>query len=87
MGTRSVRLDDEAEAALNDILNRTGCSISDAIKEGLMEYRVKTLAASEKKPADFFAAFDLGAGGYALAPARTAKTAIKAKLKKLRKRP
>ncbi len=31
MSTRSVRLDDEAEFALEDIVKRTGMSISDAI--------------------------------------------------------
>lgn len=87
MGTRSVRLDDEAESALNEIIDRTGCSISDAIKEGLLEYRLKTVASSKKKPSDFFEEFDLGEGGYALAPAREAKSAVKDKLRKQRARP
>lgn len=82
MGTRSVRLDDEAESALHEIVDRTGCSISDAIKEGLLEYRLKTIALSRKKPSDFFDKFDLGEGGYALAPAREAKSAVKDKLRK-----
>lgn len=85
MGTRSVRLDDEAESALYEIMDRTGCSISDAIKEGLLEYRLKTASSSRKKPSDFFKKFDLGEGGYALAPARDAKSAVKNQLKKRRK--
>lgn len=84
MGTRSVRLDDEAESALEEIVDRTGCSISDAIKEGLLEYRLKTIALSRKKPSDFFEKFDLGKGGYALAPARQSKSAVKEKLKRRR---
>ena len=80
MGTRSVRLDVEAEAALDDIINTTGVSISDAIKQGLLAYREKALAVQTKKPADFFKALDLGDGGYALAPARQAKSAIRTKL-------
>ncbi|MCP4493835.1 MAG: hypothetical protein GY820_42015 [Gammaproteobacteria bacterium] len=81
MGTRSVRLDAEAEAALNDILQKTGASISDAIKQGLLEYREKALLAQDKRPAEFFNNFDLGDGEYALIPARQAKSALKNKLK------
>lgn len=80
MGMRSVRLDEEAERALRDIVERTGISISDAIKRGLIEYRRIALAASSRRPADFFDEFDLGEGGYAIGPAREAKTLIKQKL-------
>lgn len=85
MGTRSVRLDDDAEMALNDIMDRTGLSISEAIKEGLLEYQLKAIEISKKKPSDFFSKFDLGKGGYALAPAKNSKSAIKEKLRNRRK--
>lgn len=80
MSTRSVRLDDEAEEALSEIISRTGLSISDAIKQGLIEYRKLALATTTRKPADFFNEFDLGEGGYSLSPARDSKQAIKNKL-------
>jgi hypothetical protein len=80
MGTRSVRLDDEAERALGDIIDRTGLSISDAIKQGLIEYRRRALAAASRKPADFFREFDLGEGGYAIGSARDSKALLKRKL-------
>lgn len=80
MSTRSVRLDDEAEEALCDITSRTGLSISDAIKQGLIEYRKIALATTARKPADFFNEFDLGDGGYSISPARDSKQAIKNKL-------
>ena len=85
MGTRSVRLDDEAEKALDEIINVTGISISDAIKRGLIEYRDKALAAANKKPADFFENFDLGDGNYAIGEARDAKYLLKEKLLEKRK--
>ena len=85
MGTRSVRLDEEAESALAEIIGRTGLSISEAIKNGLIEYQELCRHRSTKSPADFFDTFDLGEGGYSFAPARQAKEAIKTKLKNKRK--
>ena len=85
MGTRSVRLDKEAEAALSDILNREGLSISDAIKRGLLTYREKSLATTVRRPADFFSTFDLGEGAYSIGAARDAKVLIKNKLKTKRR--
>ena len=77
MGTRSVRLDDEAEQALEDIMARTTLSISDAIKQGLMSYREIALKTSIRKPSDFFETFDLGEGGYSVESARNSKETIR----------
>lgn len=85
MGTRSVRLDDEAESALAEIMGKTGLSISDAIKKGLIEYRNEARNITFKSPSDFFEKFDLGDGGYTSAPARNARNAIKEKLQTRRK--
>ena len=81
MGTRSVRLDDEAESALAEIISRTGSSISEAIKQGLIEYRDKSRQTPVKTPSSFFEQFDLGEGGYISGNARDAKRNIKEKLK------
>jgi hypothetical protein len=81
MGTRSVRLDDEAESALAEIVGMTGATISEAIKCGLIEYRAKARMSPGKSPSDFFSSFDLGEGGYMKTPARDAGKSIKAKLK------
>jgi len=48
MGTRSVRLDEEAENALEEIVNCTGMSISDAIKQGLVAYREIAIPCTHK---------------------------------------
>jgi hypothetical protein len=81
VSTRSVRLDEEAESALAEIINRTGVSISEAIKIGLIEYRNSARKTRKKSPSDFFASYDFGEGGYTIAPARKSKAALKAKLK------
>lgn len=86
MSTRSVRLDDEAESALEDIVKRTGMSISDAIKQGLVSYREIAMANTLKRSADFFAQFDLGEGGYTTGTARTSKSLLKNKIKQNVKR-
>jgi len=81
MSTRSVRLDDEAENALKDIVDHTGMSISDAIKQGLVAYRAIAIEKANRKPSEFFQKFDLGNGGYSLGPARQSKQLLKDKLK------
>jgi hypothetical protein len=81
MSMRSVRLDDEAEFALADIVNRTGMSISDAIKQGLVSYREIAMASTLKRPADFFIQFDLGEGGYTIGAARDSKSLLNNKIK------
>ena len=81
MGIRSVRLDEEAELALAEIIERTGLSISEAIKTGLIERRDSARNMRKKSPAGFFASYDFGEGGYTIAPARDSKAALKAKLK------
>lgn len=79
MGTRSVRLDDEAEDALNDVTRVTGESITHAIKHGLLMYRMEVV--NSRKPADFFKSYDLGEGGYALGSARNMSSILKDKLR------
>lgn len=81
MSTRSVRLDDEAEFALEEIVKRTGMSISDAIKQGLISYREIALNTALKHPSDFFNQFDLGRGGDTLGPARNSKVLLRNKMK------
>jgi len=81
MSTRSVRLDDEAEFALEEIIKRTGMSISGAIKQGLISYREIALNTTLKRPADFFNQFDLGSGCYTLASARNSKLLLRNKMK------
>ena len=85
MGSRSVRLDQESESALSEVMAKTGLSISEVIKKGLIAYRETARRGGKKSPADFFREFDLGEGGYGTAPARQAQEAVKNKLRNQRK--
>jgi len=84
MSTRSVRLDEEAENALEEIVNCTGMSISDAIKQGLVAYRQIAMETVTKQPAEFFKKFDLGKGGYSIGDARQSKLLLKEKIRSKR---
>ena len=86
MGIRTVRLDDEAEATLQQIREATGLPISGALKEGLRSLKKQVQDASERRPFDVYQGLDLGPGGYAIAPStQTRRGVIKAIRKKLRK--
>ena len=84
MGTRTVRLDDEAEAALDEIVRGTGLSISGALKQGLITLRENLAEQAHQFPYDIYATLDLGPGGYAIAPStdtrRGVQEAIRRKL-------
>jgi len=76
MSTRTVRLDDEAEQTLDRLRRLTGLSISEVLKRGLHAYEIEALNLANRKPYDIYAQLDLGEGGYAVAPARQAKSAV-----------
>ncbi|MGI9331893.1 MAG: hypothetical protein ACR2RL_01930 [Gammaproteobacteria bacterium] len=78
MGTKTVRLDEETEQALVEIRAVTGLSVSAALKRGLLVLREDIAQEASTTPFDVYAALDLGPGGYAQAPARRAKSAVRA---------
>ena len=82
MSTRTVRLDDEAELTLNRLRDLTNLSISEVLKQGLNALEATRLAEAERTPFDVYRQLDLGAGGYASAPARDAKSAIAQSLRR-----
>ena len=85
MATRTVRLDDEAEAALREIREATGLPISEALKHGLRSLRERVKDETRRTPYDIYQRLDLGPGGYAIAPStetrRGVTRAIRRKLK------
>lgn len=86
MGTRTVRLDEEAERTLDRVRTMTGLSISEVLKHGLSAYENDILERAHRKPYEIFRQLDLGAGGYAIAPARDAKSAIAEVIRRKRSR-
>lgn len=77
MGTRTVRLDDEAEKALAMLRKSTGLSISEVLKRGLQAYAQRAQGEGEVRPYEIYRRLELGAGGWSIAPARDAKRNVR----------
>ncbi len=84
MATRTVRLDDEAEAVLQQIRDVTGLPISETLKQGLHALKQRLGEESGRRPYDLYQQLDLGPGGCAVAPStdthRGVATALRKKL-------
>jgi hypothetical protein len=85
MGTRTVRLDNEAEQLLREIRRQTGTTVSGALKRGLEVAARELRERATARPYDIYRRIDLGEGGYARAPARTAKKLIASALREKRR--
>ena len=85
MATRTVRLDEEAEKALQEVQAATGLPISEALKRGLRSLQEQVRLEAGRTPYDVYKELDLGPGGYAIAPStavrRSVREAIRRKLK------
>jgi hypothetical protein len=68
MATRTVRLDDEAEKILEQLVQMTGLSISAVLKQALISFREQTVHSVGRSAYEIYEELDLGPGGYALAP-------------------
>jgi len=77
MATRTVRLDRGSERVLADVRSATGLSVSEILKRGIAEVKRTLQNQVAERPFDLYVTLDLGPGGYALAPARQAKTALR----------
>ena len=86
MGTRTVRLDEEAEKTLAKLRKVTGLSISEVLKRGLSAYEEQAMQQAFRNPFAIYRKLDLGKGGYAIAPARRAKSAVKEAIHRKHKR-
>jgi len=86
MATRTVRLDKDAEEALQEVRESTGLPISEALKEGLRALRERVRNSKSRVPYDVYREFDLGKGGYAIAPSSDTRRGVRRALsKKLRR--
>ena len=83
MGTRTIQLDDDAEATLSVLCNQTGLPISEVLKRGLQAYAaLAPKVPTTETPYQVFSRLDLGPGGYAIAPAKSAKKAATEAIRK-----
>lgn len=82
MATRTVRLDDEAEAVLQHIRDVTGLPISEALKQGLQSLKQRVGEESGRRPYDLYHQLDLGPGGYAVAASTDTRRGVVTALRK-----
>ena len=76
MSTRTVRLDDDAEATLKTLQKQTGLSISNVLKQGLICFAKAQETAITVKPYDIYRELDLGPGDESVPPAAEAKSVV-----------
>jgi 8-oxo-dGTP pyrophosphatase MutT (NUDIX family) len=84
MGTRTVRLDEEAERALAEVREETGLPISEVLKRGLRSLQSEVRRGSARTPYDVYRELEPAPAGSAIGPStetkRTVRTAIRKKL-------
>jgi hypothetical protein len=82
MATRTVRLDEEAEAALRQIRETTGLPISEAFKRGLRSLLEDVRSDVSRTPYDVYSELERGPGGYAIAPSTETRRGVTGALRK-----
>jgi len=82
MGIRTVRLDEETEKVLAQIVTVTGLSVSGAMKKGLLVLRNEVAREAQRVPYDIYKELDLGPGGYAVAPATQTRRGVQAAIRR-----
>jgi Ribbon-helix-helix protein, copG family len=76
MAVRTVRLDDDTEKVLEQLVEGTGLSISALLKQGLLTLKDQLSPQPERAAYEIYEELDLGPGGYAIAPATETKRGV-----------
>jgi len=82
VATRTVRLDQETEAALRQIREATGLPISEALKRGLRSLREQVIQKASRTPYEVYRELDHGPGGSAIASPTDVSRAVRQAIKK-----
>ena len=82
MSIRTVRLDDETEKVLEQIVKTTRLSISNTLKKGLFALRDDLSKKAHRVPYDIYKTLDLGLGGYAIAPSTGSRHGVQKAIRK-----
>jgi hypothetical protein len=82
MVMRTVRLDQDSEQALAELVRETGLSISGVLKEGLLALRARRSGESSATAWDLYRELDLGPGGYASVPSTEVKQGVRDALRR-----
>ena len=86
MGTKTIRLDDETEQILQQIIRSTGLSITGALKKGLFVLHREIEQHTHRAPYDVYRELDLGPGGDAIAPSTQIRQGMRKALQKKHQR-
>lgn len=86
MASRTVRLDDEAEQALAELRGKTGMTISQTLKSGLLALLQKLRREPSPTAWDVYEKLDLGPGGYTRSTGTGAKSAVREVIRRKHRR-
>ena len=82
MATRTVRLDAEAEKALEEVQAATGLPISEALKRGLRALQQQVRDESTRTAYDVFRELKRGPGGRSIAPSTEVRRGVRQALRR-----
>lgn len=82
MSVRTVRLDNETENVLQQLVKATGLSISGVFKRGLQSLRSELSKAPRRSPYEVYEQLDLGPGGYSIAPSTETRRGVQAAIRR-----
>ena len=82
MASRTVRLDEQAEAALRQVRKTTGLPISAALTRGLYALQEQVSRKTARAPYEIYRELDLGPGGYAIASSTDVRRGVTQALRK-----
>jgi hypothetical protein len=82
MSIRTVRLDNETEKVLDEIVKVTRLSKSDALKKGLFALRDDLSRKVHQVPYDIYKELELGPGGYAVGPSTDTRRGVQKAIRK-----
>ncbi len=82
MATRTVRLDEDSEEILEELVQDTGLSISAVFKQGLLALRERVAEQPHRTAYEIYEELDLGPGGYAIAPSTETRRGVREALRR-----
>ncbi|HEX3131493.1 MAG TPA: hypothetical protein VH394_29420 [Thermoanaerobaculia bacterium] len=82
MATRIMKLDDETEKILDQLVRATGLSVSAVLMQGLLTLRERMEGPSHLSAWDLYRDLDLGPGGYSIASSTTSRRGVQEALRR-----
>jgi hypothetical protein len=82
MAVRTVRLDDDTEKILDQLVEGTGMSISALLKQGLLALKDQMSPQPQRAAYEIYEELDLGPGGYAVAPSTETRRGVQAAIRR-----